>query len=66
MANPSAATEVTFELEPRRSGREAVRELFAQHLEKQTWLQDREVRRESLMKEETLLGMATLMESGAD
>ena len=66
IANPSALTDVTFELKPQKSGRDAARALFAQHLEKQTWLHDRDVRRVALRKEEALLGMAALMESSDD
>ncbi|MDQ6913384.1 MAG: hypothetical protein M3128_10990 [Verrucomicrobiota bacterium] len=40
MANPSGVTDVTFELKTQKSGREIARDLFAHHLEKQTWLRD--------------------------
>jgi len=66
MANPSGPTDVTFDLKPERSGRDAAREYFARQLEKQTWVDDLEARRKSLASEQTLLGMVALVESKAD
>jgi len=62
MANPSGATDVTFELEPTSSGREAAREFFARQLEKQTRLHDLAARRSRLATEQTLLGMLMLVQ----
>ena len=62
MAHPSGLTEVTFELKAQRSGREAARELFTHHLEKQTWLTDLEERRHSLGAKQSLLEMAVVVQ----
>lgn len=57
MANPSGATDVTFELKAQKSGREAARGLLARQLEKQTWRDDLESARHALAAKQTLLEM---------
>ena len=66
MAHPSGLTEVTFELKAQRSGREAARELFTRHLEKQTWLTDLDERRRSLGAKQSLLEMAAVVRSQSE
>jgi hypothetical protein len=63
MAHPSGLTEVTFELKPQRSGREAARKLFMRQLEKQTWLVDLDERQHSLGVKQSLLEMVAVVQS---
>ena len=62
MANPSGATEVTFDLMPQKSGREIARELFARHLQKQTWRADLPDLQKSLAAKQTLDEMAAVVQ----
>ena len=61
MANPSGATEVTFELKPQKPGREKARALFARHLQKQTWRDDIDAG-QALSRSQTLLEMAEVVQ----
>ena len=61
MANPSGATEVTFDLKPQKSGRENARALFAQHLQKQTWRSDLAEEQKSLAGKQTLAEMVAVV-----
>lgn len=62
MANPSAMTEVKFELKAQASGQEKARELLVRQLEKQTGRDDLEERRKALASKQTLLEMAAALE----
>ncbi len=62
MANPSAVTEVAFELIPQPPGRENARALFARHLQKQTWREDLEAIQQALSRSQNLLEMAQVVQ----
>ena len=57
MANPSAITDVTFELKEEKSGRTEAQRLFAEQLRKQTWRDDQASRLETLNRSQSLVEM---------
>jgi hypothetical protein len=66
MAHPSGATDVTFELKPQKSGRKEAHKLFAHQLQKQTWRQDFESKRQALSRSQSLLEMAHTVQPTSD
>ena len=62
MANPSGATDVTFELKAKGSGRERARELFGLQLKKQTWRDDIDASLKTLSGSGILLEMVKVLQ----
>jgi hypothetical protein len=66
MANPSGATDVTFELKAQKSGREAARELCGLQPKKQTWRDDIDASQKTLSRSRTLLEMVNVLQPAGE